>query len=445
MKEKDSMKCRTGVDCGENFSMAKTPTSFFLRRFPFLSWPLKPLRQVVPPIAEGSLLDKHLGRAAYSVRLLRYWWAGQALAEESARLGRPLVVVDLGCERGWLKHFTPAGVVEKWIGLDWNPRDDARKAGYDEVMHANFDEVLPVVSGEADAVVSLHVFEHLPRPGATMTEVARLLRPGGIFLGGAPTMPDWLARLRENHFRRKLEAGELVPGGHITVLSPGRWKNLAHDTGLDVEFATGSHAVRMTGSGLENSRIWVRLNQVWGGLFPSLGSECYLQARRRKPWVEGAIPLPKGNGRPRLAWAAAAVALGALAIWLVGQCFARPQSALADGEVGEVCQVGRWVESHSGERALFIIVDDPDIPASLLGRSDVRLAKTAEEALLYLRERQDAHVLVEKSDLEPNEPAIGQLGQLRVDSRFSHLGGDFFLLRSTQAADGTLSHYLKGI
>jgi SAM-dependent methyltransferase len=391
------------------------------------------------------LLDQHLGKASYSVRLLRYWWAGQALAEEAARLGRPLVVVDVGCERGWLKFFTPAGAVGKWIGLDWNPRDEARKAGYDEVHHANFDEVLPVASGEADAVVSLHVFEHLPRPAATMTEVVRLLRPGGIFLGGAPTMPDWLARLRERYFRKKLEAGELVPGGHITVLSPSRWKNLAHDTGLEVEFATGSHAVRMTGSRLENSRLWVRLNQFWGGLFPSLGSECYLRARRRKPWVEGAIPLPKGNGRPRLAWAAAALLLLGAMGWMVVEGWQCPEAGQVGGKSTGVCPVESWIEKHQDGQAIFIVVEDPDIPAHILARPDVLLVRTAEEALVRLRERGDAHLLVEKSDLMPMEPAVAQLGDLRVDSRLAHLEGDFFLLRARWAADGSLRHYLKGI
>ena len=425
--------------------MLKPQIPFLRRRFPFLRWPLKPLRETLPPVAAGSLLDQHLGKAAYSVRLLRYWWAGQALAEEAARLGRPLVVVDLGCERGWLKFFTPAGAVAKWIGLDWNPRDDARKAGYDEVLHANFDEVLPVASGEADAVVSLHVFEHLPRPAATMTEVARLLRPGGIFLGGAPTMPDWLARLREGYFRKKLENGEIVPGGHITVLSPSRWKNLAHDTGLEVEFATGSHAVRMTGSGIENSRLWVRLNQFWGGLFPSLGSECYLQARRRKPWVEGAIPLPKGDGRPRLAWVAAALVLLGVPAWIGMTGLRGGNGAKSAAEDAGLCAVERWMEKHQDGGALFIVVEDPDIPARVLARRDVRVVATAEEALALMRERGDAHLLVERSDLTPEEPALEELGRLRVDSRLAHLGGDFFLLRTAEVSTGSLGHYLKGI
>lgn len=57
-------------------------------------------------------------------------------------------------------------------------------------MHqADFNEQLPLGNNIADAVVSLHVFEHLARPGWTITEVARLLQPQGVFLGCTPTMP----------------------------------------------------------------------------------------------------------------------------------------------------------------------------------------------------------------------------------------------------------------
>jgi 2-polyprenyl-3-methyl-5-hydroxy-6-metoxy-1,4-benzoquinol methylase len=46
-----------------------------------------------------------------------------------------------------------------------------------------------------DAVILWHVLEHVPSPAATIREVERILRPGGIFLVGVPNFGSWEARL----------------------------------------------------------------------------------------------------------------------------------------------------------------------------------------------------------------------------------------------------------
>jgi hypothetical protein len=51
----------------------------------------------------------------------------------------------------------------------------------------------------------------------------------------------------------------------------------AEDMGL--ELLTGTYLLRWAGNPLENTRWWLRLNQLWGGLFPSLGGEVYVKAR----------------------------------------------------------------------------------------------------------------------------------------------------------------------
>ncbi len=98
--------------------------------------------------------------------------------------------------------------MERWVGLDWDMRREClENARYDEVIRANFDKVFPVEPGCMDVVVNNHVMKHLPCPGSTMAEISRVLRVGGIFLEGSPTMPHWLASLRESWLRRKLRLG----------------------------------------------------------------------------------------------------------------------------------------------------------------------------------------------------------------------------------------------
>jgi SAM-dependent methyltransferase len=401
----------------------------FLNRFSLLRWSLNPLGQHASDVRPDSALGVHLSKARYSVRLLRYWWAGQALAEEAARKGRALEVVDLGCERGWLKHFTPPGVVSRWIGLDWNPRWSVlRQAGYDEVLHANADETLPLPDRCADAVVSLHVFEHLPRPGAAISEVSRILRPQGVFLGGAPTLPAWLAGLRQRYFRRRLEKGLISPGGHITCLSPSRWCRLSEEVGLDVEFAVGSHAVRITGSPLENFLPWIRLNQFWGALFPSLGSDCYIKARRISNWAGAPAPLPSGRGRPRILWATAAAALLGL-VFFTGKSWMRSPSSL---QRFQSCPLSEWLHEHQEGNDHFIVLADRAIPPHIGVRRDVTEVATADEALNLLHQRKHSHILVEASEARRfKSPAWAS--QLILDDRLSAHGFDYLLFRLPQA------------
>ncbi|MEK6660519.1 MAG: methyltransferase domain-containing protein [candidate division NC10 bacterium] len=132
----------------------------------------------------------------------------------------------------------------------------------------------------ADIVVSLYVFEHVPRPGFTLGEIRRILRPGGALLAGSPSAPAWVEPIVERRFAREMKDGMRRRGVHIHSLSPRRWRRLMAAAGMQVEFLTGSHLMRLSGNPLENSQLWIRFNQLWGALFPSLGSEVYLQARK---------------------------------------------------------------------------------------------------------------------------------------------------------------------
>lgn len=398
-------------------------------RFALLRFPLTPFahQAAEPP----EKLRRHLERARYPFRLLRYWWAASALAREAERLGRPLVVVDLGCERGWLRHFTPTTAVARWIGLDWNPRAEAR-AGYDEVLQANFDGPLPLGDACADAVVSLHVFEHLPRPGVTLGEAARLLRPGGIFLGCTPTMPGPLARLRERYFRRCLREGRITPGGHITVLSPGRWRQLVGEFGLEAEFVTGSHALRWSGAWLENSRAWVRFNQLWAALFPSLGSECCLQARRPEAvaWQAARLVRRDHPWRWRLAGLGATAALALLA----------GLSLRAETDPHREAFV-RWLNAHQKGGDTFVFTSGTPALAGVQ-RSDVIQTATPAELEAALVQHPHAHVLV---SLATARSFLGQFpaGRWSVDSWLEIDHEDYLMLRATE--EGTpLEEYLLG-
>lgn len=260
-----------------------------MKRFQFLHWPLS-IFEIPAELRKKDvfpLKKKCVMSIRYPFRLLRYWWAACAILDENKRPGRPPIVVDLGCERGLLKRFVPAHDQTRWLGLDWNIDHPLLiKANYDKIYACDFDEPLPLDDNVADIVVCLHVFEHLPRPEFTMSEIKRILRPGGILLAGSPVTPKFAAKLQEAKFKRELAAGTRKRGKHINAFWPKRWKDLVERQAMKVEFMSGSFFMRWSGSPLENYRWWVRLNQIWGAMFPSLGAELYFQARNTENKVQ---------------------------------------------------------------------------------------------------------------------------------------------------------------
>src|SRR4051794_33114392 len=128
----------------------------------------------------------------------RHWWyAGMrrvAIAVlERALAGRTgLRVLDAGCGTGGttveLRRF---GEV---VGVDlaWEALEPARGRGLSQLARASIER-LPFASGTFDAATSFEVVYHLDVGNDTLalSEVRRVLKPGGIFLLRVPAH-DWL-------------------------------------------------------------------------------------------------------------------------------------------------------------------------------------------------------------------------------------------------------------
>lgn len=397
-------------------------------RFPFLQFPLVPFSESVTRMPEDPLLEEHLLRTRFSVRMLRYWWVAQAIRKEAKNRDTPLTIIDLGSGRGWLKRFVGEDIDAKWIAIDWNPETKLlERAGYDEIIQANFDHPLPVEANSADVVSSLHVFEHLPRPAFSLVQIEEILAPGGCLLAGTPTMPHILANWRQEIFRKRLAEGKILRGGHINSLSTRRWYSLLHDCGLRPEFITGSHMIRHTGNPLENLRPWIRFNQIWAGLFPSLGSEACLLAR--KPVAEddsdgwSRETLVKTKRRPGFA---IAIVLSVIALAVAAFLFLTNTSE-AEARVDKILTT----QLATDEDHLLIIhhpllsAYEKHVQATIIHSID-----EIPKALADLPE--GTHVVFHEDHLTALIPTAGDYV---VDSRIDVDDDDFYLIR--KGTDGT--------
>lgn len=249
-------------------------------RFRALRWPLQLLDDNEDFKQSNLPLGEKVNGTNYPSRAMRYWWAACAILDESRRLGAPPVIVDAACERGILKRLTPGIPGSRWIGLDWRLEHEwLVLAKYDEKYHCNLEDRIPLPDACADIVVSLHTLEHVSRHTKALEEFVRILRPRGILLIGTPIVPHAFALVREHQYKKQFEKGLRHPGEHIHKFSPAMYRRLIRHVGLEIEFMAGLRFFRWSGFGFENSRKWVRMNQLWGGLFPSLGREIAIQCR----------------------------------------------------------------------------------------------------------------------------------------------------------------------
>jgi len=112
--------------------------------------------------------------------------------------GRPgATVVDLGCGRGdSVDLFRAADATVRWIGVEVG---DSEYETRPDVELRLFDGVrLPFDDASVDIVFCKQVLEHVERPHDLVTDVARVLRPDGVFAGSTSHLEPYHGRSTMN-------------------------------------------------------------------------------------------------------------------------------------------------------------------------------------------------------------------------------------------------------
>jgi SAM-dependent methyltransferase len=112
-----------------------------------------------------------------------------------AAIGKGKRVLDLGCRSGALtRHFLDGNEV---VGLDVDRAAlaKAEALGIQPIL-ASVEEPLPFEGASFDAVVAGELLEHLQFPDGLVSEIARVLNPGGVLVGSVPNAYRLQSRLR---------------------------------------------------------------------------------------------------------------------------------------------------------------------------------------------------------------------------------------------------------
>ena len=104
-------------------------------------------------------------------------------------------VLDLGCRDGALTQAYAGGNEVVGVDADREALAEAQKLGI-ETRWADLDDALPFADGTFDVVVAGELLEHLRDPRRVVSEVRRVLRPGGTFVASVPNAYRLKNRLR---------------------------------------------------------------------------------------------------------------------------------------------------------------------------------------------------------------------------------------------------------
>jgi SAM-dependent methyltransferase len=104
-------------------------------------------------------------------------------------------VLDLGCRDGALTQAYAGGNEIVGVDADREALAEAEKLGI-ETRWADLDDALPFEDGSFDVVVAGELLEHLRDPRRVVSEVLRVLRPGGTFVASVPNAYRLKNRLR---------------------------------------------------------------------------------------------------------------------------------------------------------------------------------------------------------------------------------------------------------
>jgi len=150
-------------------------------------------------------------------------------------VGADDVVADIGCGLGAYSEFC-ATHGARVIAVDIDPgRVEAtvrRLRGLtpprEIEAHVSASNPLPIATGSVSRVVCLEVIEHVDSPQALMAELARIGKPGALYLLACPDPGS-------EAIQQKLAApGYFLKPHHIRILAHDEFARLAEQAGLEV-------------------------------------------------------------------------------------------------------------------------------------------------------------------------------------------------------------------
>lgn len=112
----------------------------------------------------------------------------------AARLKVPAPrIIDLGAGAGTsYDTFKKSFKTLNWLGVDIEESPEVRSRKRTDIDFAAYDGInIPAEDGSIDAIYSRQVFEHVRHPEELLRDIARVLKPGGYFVGSVSQLEPY--------------------------------------------------------------------------------------------------------------------------------------------------------------------------------------------------------------------------------------------------------------
>ncbi len=147
----------------------------------------------------------------------------QTVDLKSLRLEDGAWALDLGCGQGRHLHAIYYATKARAVGVDLSV-DDLKTARQGFEAAPNLDDpeprwsvlagnalTLPFADNQFDVIVCSEVLEHIPDYQQALTEITRILKPGGQLAVSVPRYwPEWICWRLSEHYHN-------TPGGHVRI------------------------------------------------------------------------------------------------------------------------------------------------------------------------------------------------------------------------------------
>jgi len=223
----------------------------------------------------------------FKLRLARYMGLAESVANAIREKGEErFALLDIGVGSGRsMRYLDAEGIADQidFYGIDLKQRrlESVYSPQRWHLFQGDAEKGIPFKGGKFDIVVCEQVLEHLTNPSAAINEIARVLRPDGLFVLGVPIFP-WGLRYIRRVMVHVLLTWFGITRSHLQSFDSTSLKRLLceHNRFTILKSYGFKIFIRFGLSPLEDFSWYYRLNRWVGRVFPNLCSDVQIVARR---------------------------------------------------------------------------------------------------------------------------------------------------------------------